>query len=135
MDKFNIDIPITKTEAAQRLVFGFANVPVARDGSVVVDRHNEEIDNGSLEKAAYDYVLYYREGGEEHKKLGVARLVESVYLTAEKVKAMGLTDTTFQGAAWWVGFKVSDDETWAKVQSGALSCFSIGGTAESEEVE
>jgi hypothetical protein len=135
LDKFEIDIPITKTEPAKRLVFGYANVPVARDGSVIVDRHNEEIDSASLEKAAYDYVLYYREGGEEHKKLGVARLVESVFLTAEKVKAMGLDDPTFSGSAWWVGFKVSDDETWKKVESGALRCFSIGGTATAEEIE
>ena len=125
----SFDLPITKTDAKRMLVFGFANVAVAKNGKIVVDLHDDIIPEHVLEDAAYNYVLQARVGGFEHKKMGVARLIESVFLTAEKIKAMGLDDKKFKGAAWWVAFKVDDPEVWAKVEDETLVAFSIGGTA------
>lgn len=135
MNKFEIQIPVAKINAPKRLIFGYANVAVAHDGTTVVDRHNEDIDPEALEAAAYDYVVDSRVGDVEHSYKGVATLVESIFLTPEKVTAMGLTDPTFKGAGWFVGFKVLDDEVWKLVEDGKLACFSIGGTATAEELE
>jgi hypothetical protein len=124
-----ITMPVTKTDDEQMLVFGFANVSVTKDGELVTDTHGDQIPPDVLEKAAYKFVLKYREGGYEHEKMGVARLVESVFLTPEKLKAMQITDDTFKGAAWFLGFKVDDPDVWRDVKSGKLPAFSIGGTA------
>lgn len=126
---------LTKADARRMLVFGFANVSMTRDGEVVIDHHNDIIPPQVLEKAAYDFVLRYREGGLEHEKTGVARLVESVFLTPEKLAAMGISDPTFRGAEWFVGFKVDDPEVWAAVERGELPMFSIGGEGTYVEVE
>lgn len=127
-DSFDIQLPLAKTDAAKRLVFGYANVARKADGSVVTDLHGDEIDAQSLEDAAYDFVLYYREGGLEHQTMGVAKLVESVFLTPEKLQAMGI-ESTFKGAAWFIGMKVMDEALWKRVLAGEITCFSIGGSA------
>lgn len=135
MDKV-IRIPITKKDASQMLAFGFANVAVTEDGTLVTDLHKDQIPAEVLEKAAYKFVLKYRTGGLEHEEMGVARLVESFFMTAEKLKALGIETTdTFKGAAWWVGFKIDDPDVWKRVEGGELCDFSIGGTGEYEEAK
>lgn len=132
--KIEVRVPVAKSDPERMLVFGFANVSVTRDGEVVTDLHNDEIPPDVLEKAAYNFVLRYREGGLEHEKMGVSRLVESCFITPEKLAAMGVKDTEFNGASWWVGFKVDEPEVWAAVKSGELPMFSIGGEGSYEEV-
>jgi hypothetical protein len=66
--------------------------------------------------------------------MGVSRLVESCFITPEKLAAMGVKDEEFKGASWWVGFKVDEPEVWAAVKSGELPMFSIGGEGSYEEV-
>lgn len=134
-DNFTFNIPVAKVSIPLRMVFGYANCAIDRDGQPIVDRHNEDIDPLALEKAAYDYVVESRVGDVEHNYKGVATLVESVFLTPEKVTAMGLTDVTFKGAAWWVGFRIDDADTLKAVEDGKLTCFSIGGTASAQDVE
>ncbi len=126
---------IAKTVEDQRLVFGFANISVDPDGETVTDKHGDQIPPSVLEKAAYRFVVQRGEGGLEHQYMGVATLVESFFLTAEKVEAMGLSDPSFRGAAWWIGFRVDDSDVWAAVKSGELAAFSIAGRAEIEEVD
>ena len=104
------------------------------DGNQVVDYQEDMIDPEELENAAYNFVQFYRDGGEMHERTGVATLVESVILTEEKQIAMGLQAGTLP-VGWWVGFKVTDDDVWQKVKDGEYSMFSIGGTAVREEVE
>jgi hypothetical protein len=130
---FQIDVPIAKRDTAKQLVFGYANVSVTPEGKRVVDTHGDSIPPEVLEEGAYRYVIRSREGGVEHQVMGVARLVESVFLTAEKIEAMGLSAESFKGAAWWVGFKVDDPEVWESVKSGDLDGFSIGGAMTVQE--
>lgn len=117
------------------LAFGFANVSVTKNGELITDLHEDQIPPDVLEKAAYNFVLKYRDAGVEHEEMGVGRLVESIFLTTEKLTAMGISDPTYKGAAWWVGFKVDDPAVWKKVESGELAMFSIGGRCSYEEVE
>ena len=86
------------------------------------------IDVEELEQAAYNFVELYREGGEMHERGGCAVLVESVIFTPEKIAAMGIPEGTVP-TGWWIGFKVTDDDVWAKVKDGTYPMFSIEGEA------
>ena len=49
--------------------------------------------------------------------------------TPAKMEALGLSaDAVHQG--WWVGYKIEDAATWARVKSGELGSLSIQGVAE-----
>lgn len=120
----------------RRLVFGWANVSVRRDGEQIIDYQDDMIDPEDLEEAVYDYVLDFRDAGEEHnpgrRKCG--RLVESCVFTADKLAAMGLPEGAVP-LGWWIGFYVDDDETWEKVKNGTFKMFSIEGRATREPSE
>ena len=127
---------IYKTDDEKRLVFGWASIIIKTDGEQLIDRQQDLIDPEDLEEAAYDYVLNFRDTGEQHnpnlRKKG--KLVESCVLTAEKQKAMGILDGTLP-IGWWIGFKIEDDEAWEKVKNGTYRMFSIEGKANRMPVE
>jgi hypothetical protein len=109
---------VAKLDAEQQLVFGWANVAADADGALLVER------------AAYAFVLQFGETGEQHQGGAVGRVVESFFVTDEKLAAMGLTGADgAPKAGWWVGFKVTP-ETFAKVKAGAFTMFSIQGDAD-----
>jgi len=64
---------------------------------------------------------------------GIGKLVESMIFTIEKQEALGIPEGVLP-IGWWVGFKISDAETWSDIKSGKLNAFSIGGKALREEV-
>lgn len=98
------------------------------DGTPVVDSHSDVIPAAVLEKAAYDYVLRFRDAGQMHSGGSVGRLVESFMVTPEKLVAMGLASDALP-VGLWVGFKIDDADVWAKVKSGEYPAFSIQGLA------
>jgi hypothetical protein len=132
--EWSVTIPIMKMDEDQRLVFGWANVPhpVGKDlGEPKIDLQDDQIFLSELEKSAYEYVEFSREGDEMHSDEVVAVLVESMMFTPEKIEKMGVTwDGPY---AWWVGYRV-DPEVFEKVKDGTYSMFSIGGTAKQVEV-
>ena len=127
---------VFKTDDDKRLVFGWASISVTVDGEQLEDRQHDLIDPEDLEEAAYEYVLNFRDTGEEHistmRKKG--KLVESCVLTAEKQKAMGIPEGTLP-IGWWIGFKIEDDAAWERVKNGTYKMFSIEGKANREPVE
>jgi len=125
---------IAKSDDDKRLAFGWANVSIRTDGEVIEDWQEDIIEPEELEKAAYQFVELYREGGEMHERGGVAVLVESVVFTQEKQKAIGIPEGTLP-VGWWIGFKVLDDDVWEKVKDGTYPMFSIEGEAERVEVD
>ncbi len=125
---------IQKSDDEKRLAFGWASIALDEAGNVLQDQQQDIIDPDELEKAAYDFVRLYREGGEMHERGGCAVLVESVVFTKEKMAAMGIPEGTLP-VGWWIGFYVLDDEVWEKVKSGEYPMFSIEGTAVREPVE
>lgn len=125
---------IKKSEDDKMLAFGWANVAVTSSGDQIEDYHEDIIDPGELEKAAYSFVEFYREGGEMHERGGVAVLVESMVFTKEKQSALGIAEGTIP-EGWWIGFKVTDPDVWDKVKDGTYSMFSIEGEAIREEVQ
>lgn len=123
---------VSKTKEDQNLVFGWANI-VEKDGVVVTDSQGDQIDIADLEKAAYDYALFSREAGEMHERTsGVGQLVESMVMTVEKQKALGIPEGSTP-LGWWVGFKIAPD-VFEKIKDKTYSMFSIGGLASREEI-
>lgn len=127
---------IIKTDEDKRLIFGWASVAIRVDGEQVIDHQNDLIDPEDLEEAVYEYVLNFRDSGEEHigtlrKK---AKMVESCIFTKEKMQAMGIPEGIVP-EGWWIGFYVEDDEAWKKVKSGIYQMFSIEGQGIREEVQ
>lgn len=127
---------VFKTNDDKRLVFGWASVAITVDGEQLEDRQQDMIDPEDLESAAYEYVLNFRDAGEEHipsmRKKG--KLIESCVFTAEKQKAMGLPEGILP-VGWWIGFKIDDDDAWERVRNGTYQMFSIEGKAQREPVE
>ena len=132
----NNTFSIYKTDEDKRLVFGWASVSIKLDGEQLEDHQNDMIDPEDLEEAAYEYVLNYRDTGEEHISTMrmKGKLVESCVLTAEKQKAMGIPEGTLP-IGWWVGFKITDDNAWERVKNGTYRMFSVEGKAVREPVE
>lgn len=125
---------IMKSDDDKMLAFGWANVSMRINGELIEDWQSDIIEPEELENAAYNYVLFYREGGEMHERGGAAILIESVVFTEEKMAAMGIPAGTLP-VGWWIGFKVTDEEVWQKVKDGTYPMFSIEGEAERIEVE
>ena len=125
---------IMKSDDDKMLAFGWANVSMRVGGELIEDWQADIIEPEELERAAYEYVLLYREGGEMHERGGAAVLIESVVFTEEKMQAMGIPAGTLP-IGWWIGFKVLDEEVWEKVKDGTYPMFSIEGEAERVEVE
>ncbi len=125
---------IMKSDDDKMLAFGWANVSMRVGGELIEDWQADIIEPEELERAAYEYVLLYREGGEMHERGGAAVLIESVVFTVEKMQAMGIPAGTLP-IGWWIGFKVLDEEVWEKVKDGTYPMFSIEGEAERVEAE
>lgn len=125
---------IKKSDDEKMQAFGWASIALTENGEVLEDWQNDIIEPEELEQAAYRFVDLYREGGEMHMRGGVARLIESVVFTEEKMNAMGIPEGTLP-TGWWIGFQVTDADVWEKVKNGTYSMFSIEGEARRVEVK
>lgn len=127
------DFTTVSKDEDQRLIFGWANVSVRKDGTRVVDSDGEHVPIEDLEAAAYLFVKEYRGTGEDHQGEQRGVLVESMVFTAEKRAAMGLPEGSTPDG-WWVGFQLDDAADFAKVKEGQKLMFSIQGHARPEQV-
>lgn len=137
---------------SQSLVFGWANVSVAKTTAVgagghdIFDLQKDSVPPDELEKAAYDFVLDFRESDEMHEGPCIGKCVESMVFTPEKLEKLatdpmtGKVDkealavlTKVLPPRWWVGFKL-DKPSYEAVKSGKFKMFSIAGEADREEV-
>ncbi len=125
---------VAKADEERHMVFGWASVANLADGSTVEDYQKDILDIDELEEAVYQYVLFFRDGGEMHQRRGVGVLVESVVFTPDKLEAMGIPAGTLPNG-WWLGLKITDDDVWSKVKDGTYSMFSIEGEATRVPVE
>jgi Putative phage serine protease XkdF len=137
---FEIEGKIVKVDAVQHLCFGWASI-VSIGDRLIFDTQDDAIEPATIEASAYDFVLdsgvagHMHEAGKGGKVTKIGQLVESVVFTPEKTAGMlaSLTDQginavmTMPFVGWWIGFKISNPETWEAVVSGRLKAFSIGG--------
>lgn len=125
---------IKKADEERRLAFGWAYVSQDEAGNQTEDHSGDRLEPEELESAAYQFVELYREGGEMHERGGCAVLVESMVFTKEKQRSLGIPDGTLP-VGWWIGFRVTDEDVWAKVRDGTYSMLSIEGSAVREKIE
>jgi len=127
---FDFVINVTKADPDKQFIFGWASISTV-NGQLVVDKQDDMIEIAELEKAAYDFVIYSREHGQMHSTRGTGRCIESCVFTPEKA-AVGITAKNENGEAlmgWWVGFHITNADTWATHKAGGFPEFSIGGRA------
>jgi hypothetical protein len=130
MTDITVEGTISKINRDRQEVFGWASI-TKMGGREVVDLQGDYIETDELERAAYDYVLNSRVGGEMHQRVGksapkqIGTLIESMVITPEKVEKMGLPSETPHG--WWIGFKVNDNNVWKAVKDSKYTGFSIHG--------
>lgn len=143
---------VSKLDDAQNLVFGWANVSIAKSTSVasgghlIDDLQRDTIPPDELEKGAYDFVLDFRETDEMHTGNAVGQLVESMVFTPEKLEKLATDPTTGQvdrealtalerilPCRWWVGFKLAP-KSYKAVKDGKFKMFSIAGEADRVEL-
>ena len=124
----SFEFAVTKVDAAQRLVFGWAMISKTKDGTLVTDLQGDQIEPDELEKAAYEFVLNKRAAGEMHAGETQGQLVESIVFTPEKMAKMGIPEGILP-SAHWVGFKLAQP-LFDKVKDGTRMMFSIAGDAE-----
>ena len=125
---------IMKSDEEKMLAFGWASVSMRVDGELIEDWQKDIVEPEELERAAYEFVELYREGGEMHERGGVAVLIESVVFTEEKLRIMDIPVGTL-AIGWWIGFRVTDEDVWEKVKDGTYQMFSIEGEARRVDVE
>lgn len=130
--EFNLRIEFEKSAAPPtgEYVRGWASV-IEKDGAQVVDHEGHTIEMHELTQAAHQFVTDSREGHVYHGGERVGSVVESVLVDEPFAKALGVTDTR---RGWWVGMQIHDDAIRARIASGELRAFSIGGSAVLEEV-
>ncbi len=126
---------IQKSDNEKMQAFGWASVSIEENGEQLEDWQGDMIDPDDLEQAAYEFVQFYGNGGEMHQedRRIVAKLIESVVFTEEKMKLLGIPAGALP-VGWWIGFQVQDEDVWEKVKDGTYSMFSIEGEAERIEV-
>lgn len=127
---WSLPLTIAKIDADQRLIFGWASV-VEKNGEAVIDSQGDIILPDDLEKAAYDFVLYYRENDDMHTQDVTGRCIESMVFTKQKQQALGVD---LGKVGWWVGFRVDNDALWEAHKRGDRPEFSIGGMGVREKV-
>lgn len=116
-------------DSEKRRVFGFFSV-VEEGEKEVIDYHGDVIPAEDLEEAAYKYVMYSGMGDEGHDERAKAMLIESMFFSKEKQRALGIN---LGKVCWWGGFYIMDDDLWQKVKSGKYPMFSIGGRSQIEK--
>lgn len=150
-DSARAQFQIAKLDDNQSLVFGYANVSVSKStaqgiGGLVEDLQLDIVPPDELEKAAYEFVLDFREADEMHTGDAVGQLVESMVFTPDKLAKLATDPTTgtvdeaalevlkrILPCRWWVGFKLAP-ASYQAVKSGKFKMFSIAGDADREAV-
>ena len=120
---------ILKADEEQRMVYGWASV-VTEKGEPVVDRQGDVIEPNTLVRAVNKFMEHVRVGKEMHKGGQIGVVIHSMPITKEIGESLGIQSDR---EGWIVAFKVYDDEVWARVKSGELAAFSIGGKAIKED--
>ena len=131
LTKTNIEGQILKADDEQRLVYGWASV-VTEKGEPVVDRQGDVIEPETLVKAVNNFMENIRVGKEMHKGDQIGAVIHSMPITKEIGESLGIQSDR---EGWVVAFKVYDDDVWARVKSGELAAFSIGGRAIKESYD
>lgn len=131
MDSLDVMLPdneyvVAKSKDDEQLVFGWANIALMKDGTIPFDWQGDIVPLEVLEKAAYEYVQFYGQTGEEHQGEAFGKVVESMVFTPQKMACLGIPEGTVH-YGWWIGFHIPDKEIFEKIKNGTYKMFSIQG--------
>lgn len=121
---FHINAPVIKVDKDAKVIWGWAYVCTEK-GEKAFDRSGEWIAPETLVKATTNFMLTSRMAKVNHIGPKEGDIVGSLPVTKDLADALGI-QTDREG--WIIGVVASDD-TLAKVESGELTSFSIGGRA------
>lgn len=115
MKQFNLFIPLSKVDEAQRLVYGLATAET-------VDKSGEIFDYESS-------LPYYKEWSGDIQKASGGKSLGNVREMHTNIAAGKLTQIEFNDEKKQIEVcaKIVDDSTWGKVMEGVLTGFSHGG--------
>lgn len=113
---------IVKADATRRMVYGWASVTKVA-GQDVEDRQGDVMDTENLRKTVHAFMAD-RVGKTMHSGGQTGVIADSIVLDAVVQQALGV-DLGMEG--WFVGYHVTSDDVWKRVESGELQAFSIGG--------
>jgi len=120
-------------ETSEGLVSGWANVALQVDGTPPLDWQDDIIKPETLEKAAVNFMLDYRESGVMHEGDAKGVVVESMVFTKEKQAAIGIPEGTVP-EGWFITVKIFDPVVREQVKNGTFKMFSIQGHAKRVEL-
>lgn len=116
---------IKSDDEEKRLVYGIVYEPD------VIDAHGDFTDSETIEKAAHEFMLKYRQIDKNHDFVaGVGEVVESYIAPAD----MELNGEPVKKGTWILTTK-ADEETWEAVKKGEFQGYSLAGVAETEVIE
>ncbi|WP_095021918.1 XkdF-like putative serine protease domain-containing protein [Bacillus thuringiensis] len=116
---------IKSDDEEKRLVYGIVYEPDT------LDAHGDFTDSETIEKAAHEFMLKYRQIDKNHDFVaGVGEVVESYIAPAD----MELNGEPVKKGTWILTTK-ADEETWEAVKKGEFQGYSLAGVAETEVIE
>ncbi|PEC22779.1 XkdF-like putative serine protease domain-containing protein [Bacillus cereus] len=116
---------IKSDDEEKRLVYGIVYEPDT------LDAHGDFTDSETIEKAAHEFMLNYRQIDKNHDfAAGVGEVVESYIAPAD----MDLNGEPVKKGTWILTTK-ADEETWEAVKKGEFQGYSLAGIAETEVIE
>lgn len=124
------ELTVLKLDETRHRITGFAMISCNKDGEPVYDLQGDHISPDELVKAVQDFATIVGEYrvDDMHDRTDTGRVVESMVLTAELQKALGIPPAT-QPIGWLVTVEVPKAE-FELVKAGKRPMFSIEARAE-----
>jgi hypothetical protein len=119
-----MDVRLLKNEATtppdERFVLGIVLEPET------VDSQSEIYSADEVRKSAHTYMAHYQNAGLQHTALinDHVQIVESYLAPAD----FTIGEQPVKKGTWVMGMKVTSEELWTAIKTGALTGYSIGGT-------
>lgn len=117
VSKTEVYIDFAKADDERQIVYGVVSEPE------VEDTQGDSANAEEIELAAHQYLTMSRVVGMEHRKVARAQVVESYLAPTD----FDLGDERVRKGSWVLAVHVEDSGDWARVKSGELSGFSLGG--------
>lgn len=131
MEGIEFGAEILKADDEKRIVYGWASV-YEMNGESVVDKQGDMLDEDEVMKMAHAFMREVRVGKAMHRGHPVGEIVESLVLTTDVQKSLGID---LGKAGWYIGMKINDEAVWDRIKKQELQAFSIGGSGKRKAME
>lgn len=133
----DITVKVLKADSTSPLVYGWGSICKVRDASGNLvdyrDTDNEEFPEDVTELAWRDFMLNSRAMDVMHDEQPLGRVVYAMPMTEDIAKAFGVLDALDRTGVM-VGVQIDSAELLDKFRTGEYTGFSIGGSAQYEDL-